>query len=614
MRPRKSSSFNFNFDFSSKKFKVICISVIAGIIALVAGVFGYTKYQEKKAAEAAANVDYSLQTLTEDQLQGGNYYINDGSSFYQVAPGTLYSSKDDDTAIATEASPDTRMVMFGKDDEQIPTLYKDSKLIYKSSDFNNPSAEGTVESTPTDFYLERFYDEGYSIGVRGLTNIDGTKFRTTISGVTYYPGSDASLILPTESDKELTLDKVNGVPISTDNVTSAGTIKGLTQGQSYTVDAYVGTSPVGGSIIADTHMFTSYELYDIKDYDLSENGYAVITMPDYMWSGYYYINGVGMFRYVNGYKTYGTDGVDYNTAYFMGTDKDNNIITNPATTLNDKPADNASTSSESNSSISDDDTTNNEEPTWHYDITIDNQQKNMNLSIDYSEAMTYVDSDNNGEYELVSASSGAIIPGAEQPAAILKSPDGTVYEMTTSGSIVAGTMSSQTSDSAEEASSDMQMANSLLANIDNPAVGTWSIDITGMYSRTFSVNTTYAGSTTDMVVKDGSDPTQMIVYVPETLKDGIFKFTWEDTNHAGTFSVDTGDITVTNEKKADGSSENVKLETYGEVDLNVGALAAGEYTINISGESLGHVYFSYAENGVSDSGNSNSAENASSIK
>ena len=248
-----------------------------------------------------------------------------GVEFYsKVAPGTLRATKDI-ASIATQAAPDDRLLMFGPDHEQIPTLYRDTQLIYKSSDFNNPNADGSVSGTPTDYYLERFSDLGWSIGLTRLSNPDGTKYRTAVIEQNFYPGCSAVRNLQLQQDASLVIDKINGVPITGSNVSSVGTVTGLTMGTEYTVDAYIGTTPVGGQVMADVHMFGSFELYDLKDYELDSTGYAIINIPDYMWSGYYYINGMGLFRYVNGYKAYGTNDVEYNTAYFMGKDKNGNI-------------------------------------------------------------------------------------------------------------------------------------------------------------------------------------------------------------------------------------------------------------------------------------------------
>lgn len=609
--------FNFSgIGYWIKTHKVI--SIVAGVVlvgGIAAGVGVTLNMKAKqKAAEEAAAMDFTLKPLTIDQLVGGNYYIKDGDTFYQVAKGLMYSTGEAVT-IPSEASPNERILMFGRDDEQIPTLYKDTQLIYKSADFNNPSADGSVPLTPSEYILERFSDQGYSVGIRGLENPDGTKYRTPIVKTSFYPGCSAIGNLKLKSDETLTLDKINGVPISASNVSSVGTITGLTKGQPYTVDAYIGTSPVGGEVIADTHMFASFELYTLKDYELDAAGYGIITMPDYMWSGYYYVNGMGLFRYVNDYKAYGTSAdIDYNVAYFMGKDKAGNIITNPAPVVNraeDATLTVASTGDLSNESTESSENTSSDPFTYHYKVTIDNQQKSMNISIEYSEAMTYADSTGNGNYNILKASDGIVIPGASTPAAKLISPSGKTYTMTNMGAIddsAAASLNDMAEHSKEEEEVDLETlaANSLNATIDNPEVGTWNVDVTGMYARVFTISTSYTGSSTNMVVKDSSSATNMIVYVPENLQDAVFKFTWDEIGHTGVFTVTNPDGKKAASNARDNSNqydepEKVLLEQYGEVDLLIGEAVAGEYKIKITGESLGHVYWNYIDRADGDS-------------
>lgn len=569
--------------------------VIGGAVVIVGAIGGfifYQNYQAKLAAEAAANIDYSIKPLTLDQLQGGNYYIKDGDTYYQVAPGLLGSTKEA-TTIPTMADPENRMVLFGPDDQQIPTLYKDTQLIYKASDFNNPNADGTVSATPTDYYLERFTDLGYSIGIVGLNNPDGTKYRTSVIKTHFYPNCSAIQNMKLKADAELIVDKINGMPINQDNVSSIGTVMGLAPGQTYTVDAYIGTSPVGGQVVADTHMFASFELYDLKDYELDAAGYAIVKIPDYMWSGYYYVNGMGLFRYVNGYKAYGVSAdINYNTAYFMGKDQAGNLITNPAPSVED-PNTKATVTAEGASEESEEDPF-----TYHHKLTIDNQQRSMTVLIEYSEAMTYADTDSDGQYEVLKASSGVIVPGASVPSAVLVSPTGTKYTMTNLGAVQDENASSEETTAAEDETS--QAANSLTATIESPELGTWSVDITGMYGRAFTISSSFAGSNTNMVVKDSSHDTSMTVYLPEAQPNAVFKFTWDEIGHTGTFKVSgpNGKEIVSNARNKDNQyeyPENVLDEQFGEVDLLIGEAPAGEYKIKISGESLGHVLWTCAD-------------------
>lgn len=593
------------------------IPFIIGIVVIVGAIVGivvYKNHQAKEAALAAANVDWSIQALTLDQLQGGNYYVKDGDIYYKVAPG-LAASTGEPTSIPSIADPENRMVMFGPDDEQIPTLYKDTQLIYKSSDFNNPDADGNVVQTPTNYYLERYQDNGYSVGICRLANPDGSKYRTTVEQTHFYPGCSALQVMKLKENAELVIDKINGVPLTANNVSPCGSITGLTHNAPYTVDAYIGTSPVGGQVVADTHMFSSFELYNLKDFELNSSGYAVIKMPEDMWSGYYYINGMGLFRYVNGYKAYGVSvDIDYNMPYYMGKDQAGNLITNPAPVTTDptmiSPTGTVPVASQQEG-----------DPfSYKYKITIDNQQKSMTISIDYSEAMTYSDKDGDGTYDILRASDGVLVPGSSVPSATLTSPSGRVYEMTDvgaventmpstpAGTLVTGDMNIDPAQPTEKELQQSQFSNTLSAIIDNPELGTWTVDLKGFYGRAFTVNTNYSGTSTNMVVKDSSNPTSMIVYLPERVADAVFKFTWDELGHTGVFTVKGPNNKEITSNARDGVEYrypgDVLNEEYGKVDLHIGEAVAGEYTINITGDSLGHVYWnfidlSYGNNDVS---------------
>lgn len=588
------SDIRYFFRNNTKKLVIICI---AAAVIIGGGMFGLNYYKAYKAAEAEANIDWSLHGVTETELIGGQYYVKDGDIFYPVAPGIMFSTNEKDTPIPKAASPTERMMMFGKDDEQIPTLYRDCELIYKAADYDN--AENNVSPFPGSFYLERYRDDGYTIGVRGLTN-DGGKFHTLISGVTFYPGSDAQAKISVKEGQDLVIDKVNGIPVTEQNVGNAGTILGLNNGSIYKVDAYVGTSFKGGDIIADTHMMSSYELYELKDYNLSQSGYAIVPIPDYMWSGYYNINGCGIFRFVNGFKDQGYDGtLDFNTPYIIGTDEQGNLLTSPAipaTRPGTVSADAADQATETLLGEADNDFQ------WNYDFAIDNQQKEMSIQIEFSDATAIV----NGEVK--SAAEGIKIPGAGTPAAILVSPSGRQYRMTSAGAeeiegqggIVAGEADDEKGGQSildDKEDETAQLAQVLKATIENPETGTWHIKMAGLYARTFNVSTTYTGASTNMVVKDGDSPSRMTIYFPEDVKNAELTFVWEETGHAGTFVITDGeDVEFSNERDKTGSyvyPEVMTDETYGKVIMNPGFMHAGEYEVNITGESLGHVYFSY---------------------
>ena len=534
--------------------------IIGGVVTavLLAGAVGAKVYLNHKRAQAAAEQAYTLTPITVDQLQGGQYYAGYSDGTYYALPlGAFMSTVKDDTIIATAANPNTRIDMFGKDDEAIPTIYKDSMLIYKAGtsqvkkNQNNDEVESPI---PSSFTLERFKDEGWSIGVRGLTAGQGTeRYKVVVDGTTFYPGSSIAALNCQQGD-EITFDKITGTPVNKANVSTGGTITGLEKGKSYSVDAYKGTEYIGIDAVADTHMFTSYELYNFTDYSPDPNNYIVIDLPDYLQSGYYMINGAGMFKYIARTRSEGTTGIEMNTPYFMGVDESGNQITNPA-------GNNTETTTEDAKKTSTDDFV------WTNDITIDNQQKELSVTVVYSDASAIV----NGT--LLTEKDGTI-PGATTPTAVITAPDGTEYPLTGNS----------------DDSDDKTPANTLSVKVENPGTGTWHLSIKGMYARTFDINTDFTGTAQNMIVKNGDQDTTMTVYVSEAIPDGYFKFTWEDKSHAGQFEVldDNGQKYIGTETTPD----HIISQTYGETNLYIGKIDAKEYKIVVKGESLGHVYFS----------------------
>ena len=571
---------------NKRKIKPIVIIGGVAVILLAAAGFGVSTFlkMKKEAAEEAAANDFTLKPLTVEQLEGGHYYVKDGDVFYALPTGTFYSKVQGDTAIPKAANPTERATTFGPDDELIPTLFKDSQLVYKAN--TSGSDNGMAASTPAEYILERFKDNGWSIGIAGFKNDAGSgKYKTIIDGDSIHPRSSIRR-LKVSQGSEVILDKVGGVPITQDNISPMGSVIGLNRGQTYSVDAYAGTTYIGMDAVADTHMLSSYEVYSLKDYSMDPAGYLSITIPDELWSGYYMVNGAGLFRYINKYKAENTTNVDFNTPYYTGIDQNGNQVTNPASTGKKASDEQSANTGNTGTDMSSPNINTNYTPTstrelvWTSNFTIDNPQKVMNVQVTYSNPMAVV----NGIL-VTGGDDGTQIAGVEQPTAILTAPDGTIYDL---------------ENESTGSSSSNAPANRLVADIENPGTGTWIVTMKGMYARTFDVNAYFEGSSTNMVVKDGNQDVDMTVYLQEPITNGIFVMTWDNKEHAGNFKL--------SQKIGKGLSRNVDLklgntsapetviyQTYGEVMFAVGDLPAGEYSIKISGESLGHVYFSYGD-------------------
>lgn len=551
----------FHFDFFDNLdyrvqtvIKIGCTVIIAaGIIG--GGVFAVRQHMKKAAAAKAAEQQtdpYMIQDLSVQDLVGGNFYVKDPNGiFHKIPAGTVLTDGSSNDLPAESPAPENRAVSFTKDESLIPTMYSDSSLVFKTDETNK---------LPETFMLERYKDAGYSFGVRGLTS-DGSsyKYHAKADGV-HFDMNSSIVHMKISSGDEVIFDKVGGVALSTDNVSEAGIVEGLTKDQLYRVDTYVGTTYVGLDASADTHMFTSYETYEITDYSLQKDGYAEIKFPSYMWSGYYYVQGMGMIRYINHNKIKGDNNVEYNTPYYLGKDDNGNMIYNPADTpvLTD---DNKQDIGAENMLVKSVEKA--EDLEWTSELTIDNPQDMLYVEVDYSEGQVIV----NGN--IAHPGEGAKTAGVMTPSASLVDPSGVEHQFRVN---------------------DTDRA--LVCDVKNPSVGTWIVKMKGMYGRTFRISQSFEGPDSTMIVKNSDAAAGMKVYIKDDLKNGVFKFVWEDTSHAAEIEITNDKGQVIGNKK---TPENVLKETYGEIDLNVGELKSGEYKVLIMGESLGHVKFSYTD-------------------
>ncbi len=303
---------------------------------------GCNVLKNKKAA-----VDEALiSTCDSNKLYSGQYYVwhnesqnnierdinTDISKFKNYTYDIFMPVYKETTLDSSLAEEENLRILWMNDenDSKIPTLYEGDELIYYST-----------EEIPTKIELERFYDHGYSIGVYGLEenikgsgqyilNADstmGVKANSTAAKIANYMTSDTSVVSIAQiGDKQLT---------STD-ISKSGTVKGLIHGSSYDVAVYTGTNRHLIKMTADTRIFSSYELYTLtaNSYSFIGDGIITINLPENLKSGYYCINGAGLFRYVANSTVY-DNSTDFNDP---GVIKDDNgkIIYDPRNVEPDK--------------------------------------------------------------------------------------------------------------------------------------------------------------------------------------------------------------------------------------------------------------------------------------
>jgi len=230
-----------------------------------------------------------------ENLEDDCYYVRDkNNNCKEVYFGTGTFDWGD---ISTYPSDD-RVLWFKEDFEEIPTLYRGDSLIYY-----------TQEELIEEFTFERFEDYGYSIGICGLTETTSGRYSisTDPSDCNTYPYSDTDEILQLTNDIAI-IDTLGGVAlrsrgdnqVENDYLTRSGSIKGLKKDNSYKAEIYEGTIRNEYTFKADVRILGSMEVTESTDYVFESEKIINIRIPGEFKSGYYMINGVGLFRYVAG--------------------------------------------------------------------------------------------------------------------------------------------------------------------------------------------------------------------------------------------------------------------------------------------------------------------------
>ena len=473
---------------------------------------------------------YELTPVAEDALETGKYYVKSGTDYYPVPSGTRNWS-----AEAPLPDGEAKFVWYGKDDAWIPTMYQDDQLIYVAAD------AGTQQ-----FHWDRFEDEGYTIGVRGLTRSDSGGYVFTKQSAFLYPGSAfANGIAELPDNEVLMLDRVGGQPVEESNISKGGTVLYLTKDQTYDTDVYLGTKYTGVAGTADVHAFTGFEEYETTTYTLNQAGYAEIEIPEHFRSGFYMVNDSGVFRYVDNPKQQGITNVDFNEPYYL-TDQDGNLITaDEFASLNASP-----------------DTSTVSENVYSYVIHLDSTQEGMSFSIKYTDPQS---TQSGSEVELANTL---------QPRAVLTSPDGTRHDFT---------YSNRQEDMLEYVMDTVVMS------------GDYQILIMNMDNRTFNVDSQILSGHADSFIHSGSGEGTMDYYLEKDLNDGYFTISWDSKEidaSAGVVIMNTlGDKFGASVNPAD-----VIAHAGGSVTIDIGRAPAGTYRIFVNSENaLGRVRVSYAD-------------------
>lgn len=244
--------------------------------------------------QTAATVDESASqdipgVITEMRnLASGEFYVQKKGKYLPLYIGDATF----DTS-TTSTGNDSRICWFRDDFSSVPTLYSGDSLIYCNDNYMDEK-----------FQFERFEYVGYTVGICGLTERASGRysFNALLDDNRYHQiatGSDAYKLYEL-ANKTAVIESFGGTPLLSGNITRGGIIKGLKKDGRYKAKIYIGTQLHEYSLIADTIALTSMAGYTTNNYHFLESRIARIEIPEWFQSGYYTINGRGMFRYVKG--------------------------------------------------------------------------------------------------------------------------------------------------------------------------------------------------------------------------------------------------------------------------------------------------------------------------
>lgn len=255
---------------------------------------------------AAIDEDNAKTTKDVNELKPGHFYVQHGKEYIPCDTDEINFEGEEES----KTSNPNRVVWYaqGKD---MPTLYKGDKLLFC-----------TAKEMPSSFYWERFKYNGYTVGISNLKKLNSGKYSLYVGGKDakyVQQHSDAKSLYKISDNDNIIIDSIGDTKLTDEIFDKAGLIQGLKKDKTYNVAVYTGTYYKKCQLTADVKAYSSVDFYDSYNYEFLKNNVAIVEIPDYFENGYYFVNGIGMFRYVKDATTY-----DENTDF----NKKNNVPTN----------------------------------------------------------------------------------------------------------------------------------------------------------------------------------------------------------------------------------------------------------------------------------------------
>lgn len=517
------------------------IAVLAAASALMGGC-------GRKDKEPEAPVEQTLTPVTVNDLKEGSYYVKNGAEFYELPSESVNFdlSKAADTTtreLNGIISDKSRIADFVYKDGAIPTLYKNDQLVFKAS--------GNVPS----FTWERFIDQGYSIGLYGLQPSTAGK----VQFVAGQSGNDATASFTTalsasisegmSLDNGFVIDKVNGASLTDKNLRTGGIIAGLTKDAIANCDIYVGTSLISASATADMRAFTSFELYTTDLYSNSPDGYAIIDIPAFLKSGYYWINNAGMVKYYNVDRGADTTGISLDEQYYY---EDGGKVLTYYEYMEQKGAINQNTEIPGGAASLDD-------TPDVMDLNTDATQPGLSFDIAYKYQ--------NKEEETTAKQNGTF------PRVVLVSPTGNATDL-----------------AAKNGGTDDEWMH-MNGTVEGAVAGTWQLRFYNFEHLYRQVSTGVSSGNAKSFVHSGTNG-RISIHFDASASANDITVTWQNADRAADITIRTPEGTEYSKKKTPG---NIMLDEYGKVVFKLPSLTDGDYEFNVSGKDLGRVWIDSAE-------------------
>ena len=274
---------------------IIALVSLMLIASIVLSKLGIIDTGEVKAEEETVEVINSV-----EELEDGCIYV------WKNCEGKKITAEDNEFILCPEGNTNIKykdrtvseanytVWVDSRQDKQIPTVTRGDRLIYVSK-----------EGVPDTYDFLRMYENGYSIGLTSLQPDAGGHYYVNYMQT---DAKDFKQYINAECDagdlaglgvKKLYLEKVGKAKLTEENISESGIVTGLKKNKQYVCEFYTGTYFQDYMLTADQHTFTEFEDFECHGYEFLHSNCISIDIPEWLCSGYYYINGSALFRFVD---------------------------------------------------------------------------------------------------------------------------------------------------------------------------------------------------------------------------------------------------------------------------------------------------------------------------